>query len=106
MATLYQRFFILLILLLAFAGRSVVYAFPVQKVAKEIIHKSNSNEAEKSESSEKQNTLEEKVKLADLHLNKDLGFDFTKIDIINSHSFNGNFLLAYCHLQVPEQPPK
>ncbi|RZK21636.1 MAG: hypothetical protein EOO86_00495 [Pedobacter sp.] len=106
METLYQRFFIVLLLLLAFASRIVVYAIPVQKVAKEIIQKNTINEAEKSESSEKQNNLEEKVKLADLHLNKDLRYDFTTLPFYNTHSFSGSFILAYCHLQVPEQPPK
>ena len=84
----------------------MVYAIPVQKAAKEIIKKNTTNEEEKSESSEKQSNLEEKVKLADLHLNKDLGCDFTALTMANSNSFFGNFILTYCHLQVPEQPPK
>lgn|GEM_PF-1731371 len=106
MALLYQRYFIVLLLLLAFAGRVAVYAIPVHKMSKELIQKSSSAESEKSESSEKQNQLEDKVKLADLHLNNITNFDFASSGNANQHSFAGNFLLAYCHLQIPEQPPK
>ena len=55
MALVYQRYFIVLLLLLAFAGRIAVYAIPVHKMSKELIQKSSSAESEKSESSEKQN---------------------------------------------------
>ncbi len=106
MAPLYQRYFIVLLLLLAFAGRVAVYAIPVQKMSKDLIQKNSSAESEKSESSEKQNQLEDKVKLADLHLNNITNFDFASSGNANQQSFSGNFLLAYCHLQIPEQPPK
>lgn len=105
MAPRYQRFFIILFLLLAFAGRIVVYATPVTQVAKEVIKKNSTDETDKS-ASEKQNQLEEKVKLTDLDLNKILNFEFSNFNTANQHSFSGNFILAYCHLQVPEQPPK
>jgi len=106
MAPLYQRFFIILFLLLAFAGRIVVYANPVTQIAKEVIKKSSTDETDKSSSSEKQNQLEEKVKLTDLDLNKILKFEFSDFNMASQHLCSGNFLLAYCHLQVPEQPPK
>lgn len=106
MTPLYQRFFISFILLLAFASRIVVYAIPVESLAKEIIQKNSSKENKKFESSDKQNTLEEEVKFAELYLDKDLKFEFLENDTANRHSISGNFILAYCHLQVPEQPPE
>lgn len=105
METLYQRFFIILFLLLAFAGRIVVYANPVTETAKEVIKKNSTDETDKS-ASEKQNQLEEKVKLTDLDLNQVLNFVFSDLNTANQLSFSRNFILAYCHLQVPEQPPK
>ena len=106
MSSLYRRFFIVLILLVAFAGRIAVYAFPSPKLAKEIIQKSTSDTAEKSESSEKQNQEQEKIKLADILLFGTSSIDFNYNNKLNVRIHSGNFLLIHSDLQVPEQPPK
>lgn len=105
MATVLQRIFIVLILFTAFGGRLVAYTIPVRLVAKEVIKKDQTEDCEKSSSSEK-NQLEEKVKLADLQLNQLVIFDFNGFITKKKSAITPSFLLSYCHLQVPEQPPQ
>lgn len=106
MASFFQRTFIVFILLVAFAGRIAIYALPAQKLSKSIVKENNAEKSEKPESSEKENQLEEKVKLADLFISGLSKFEFIKLSNSGSSSFTGIFDLAHCHLQIPEQPPK
>ncbi|RDC54202.1 hypothetical protein DU508_23005 [Pedobacter chinensis] len=106
MASFYQKLFITLILLIAFTSRIVVYAMPLPKLTTEMIKEHPSENAEKSESSEKQNQLEEKIKLTDLFLDNASNVNFTYNHALKNNLYSGNFILTYCHLQVPEQPPK
>jgi len=104
MKSLLKQFVLILLLFVAFGGRVVAYAIPEKLEVKEVIKKNQTDDCEKS-SSEK-NQLEEKVKIPDLHLNHLLSLDFTKSKISNKGVGTDRYLLTYCHLQVPEQPPK
>ncbi|MFW0717130.1 hypothetical protein [Pedobacter sp. N23S346] len=106
MSALYQRFFIVLILLTVFTGRIFIYAMPLPKATKEIFKSSAGDSSEKSESSEKQNQLEDKDKLADLLLIRMNEVDFNDLHHSINSQFHGMFNLIHCHLQIPEQPPK
>jgi len=106
MTSFYQKLLITLILLIAFTGRIVVYAMPLPQLAKEMIKEQASENNEKSESSDKQNQVEEKFKLTDLFLNSAANFDWIYNHAFKNDLYSGNFILTYCYLQVPEQPPK
>ncbi|TCD07133.1 hypothetical protein EZ449_15195 [Pedobacter frigidisoli] len=106
MASLYQRTFLVFILLIAFAGRVVIYAMPIEKLSNQVIKENGAEKSEKPESSEKENPLEEKVKLADLFIPSLSNFEFLKSSNSKRSSFTGIFDLTHCHLQIPEQPPK
>ena len=103
MLALQQKLVIMLILLLAFAGRIAVASFPALKKPQEI-SKTISNE--KSESSEKENQLEEKVKLADALIPSHISSHFRNSYQLKSNLFADSFNLTYCHLSIPGQPPK
>lgn len=106
MAPLYQRFLILVFLVIAFAGRIVVYAIPIQKSPVEVLKQNTVNNSEKSDSSDEENKLEAKVKLTDLILMRLSNFDFFESSDTKCNLFSRKFNLIYCHLQIPEQPPK
>ena len=106
MTSLYQRFFIVLILLTVFTGRIFISAMPLVKISKEIYKSDANDDSEKSESSEKQNQLEEKDKPADLLFTGINNFDFGYFHNSDKGQFSGRFNLVHCHVQIPEQPPK
>jgi hypothetical protein len=106
MSVLYQRFFIVLMLLTVFTGRIFIYAMPLPKATKEIFKNQTVDSSEKTESSEKQNQAEEKDKLADFLLTRMNDFDFIDLYHAKNNQFPGIFNLTHCYLQIPEQPPK
>jgi len=106
MTSLYQRFFIVLILLTVFTGRIFISAMPLVKISKEIYKNDANDHSEKSESSEKQNQLEEKDKPSDLLFTGINNFDFGYLHDLDKGQFSDRFNLAHCHVQIPEQPPK
>ncbi|MFD2286517.1 hypothetical protein GJU39_01140 [Pedobacter petrophilus] len=106
MPALYQRFFIVLILLTVFTGRIFIYAMPLPKATKEVLKTQNSDLSEKSESNEKQNQLEEKDKPSDLLFTPMSDLDFDGFYYSGNSRFPGTFNLTHCYLQIPEQPPK
>ncbi|MFC4211496.1 hypothetical protein ACFOWA_09905 [Pedobacter lithocola] len=103
MASFSQRFFIVLILLIAFTSRVVIYAMPVTNVPKEIF---KTEPDAKSEPVEKENSIVEKVKFADLLMPGFSTFEFKGNSNSKSYQSSANAELTYCHLQIPEQPPK
>jgi len=105
MFSIYQKVFIALFLLIVFAGRISVSAFPAPKLLKEISKSENQN-SDKTESSEKQTQLEEKDKLSDLHIDKLSSIEFLYFHKLNKILFLNEFNLTHFHLQIPEQPPK
>ena len=106
MSVLYQRFFIVLILLTVFTCRILIYAIPLPKAGKEILKSQSGNSSEKPESSEKQNQSEEKDKPADLLLSRVNDLEFIDLYYSKDSQFPGIFNLTHCYLRIPEQPPK
>lgn len=106
MTALVQKSFIMFILLTCFVGRIAVYALPAQKLLLETLKKSDREKSEKSESTDTEDKLDEKVKLNDLinvHYNDlDFATDTSQRLII----FSGEFNLTSRHLQTLEYPPK
>ncbi|MCZ4224503.1 hypothetical protein [Pedobacter rhodius] len=107
MASHYQRFLIVTILLIAFTGRIGIYAMPVhQKFIKDILSEHSGKKTEKTEQSDKEEPLEEKVKLADLIAPELININFLYTPELKNNFFSESFILTHCHLPIPEQPPK
>ncbi|KQM67134.1 hypothetical protein ASE74_06615 [Pedobacter sp. Leaf216] len=102
MAPLYKKVLIATLLFFAFAGRIAISAMPIYKVSVEI----SKVNADKSDTNQNDDQLEDKVKLEDL-----MKTDFTKIEFLSIFSskrrlFSGNYNLVKCYLQTLEYPPK
>ncbi|WP_293308473.1 hypothetical protein [Pedobacter sp. UBA5917] len=105
MASLYQRLLIVLILLIAFAGRIAVSAVALPKVAKETL-KENNSKSEKPETEENDERAEEKIKLEDFISNGLIKIHFLSIAIVKNKLFSGDYRLVKCPLQTLKYPPK
>ena len=94
------RFVIMMILLTAFAGRIAVYALKETKFINEV------SKSDAGEKQEKEDSREDKVKIADIIVPG--GFQFKFINPRNqaSNLFANNFNLTICHLPILIQPPK
>ncbi|TCD26624.1 hypothetical protein EZ456_11720 [Pedobacter psychrodurus] len=105
MASLYQRLLIVLLLLIAFAGRITLYAITVPKSHQEVV-KENSNKTDKSSTNENNEQLEEKLKFEDLAINRLV--NTTSLNIAKSKAvlFSGDYKLLKCYPQALEYPPK
>lgn len=106
MALTHQKFFIVFILLISFAGRIAIYTIPIQKPSVEVLKENISSKADQSNAADEENQLAEKLKLTDLMIPKFVNFEFLNSSELKNALFQGNFNLTYCHLQVQEQPPK
>ncbi|MCX2575605.1 hypothetical protein [Pedobacter sandarakinus] len=93
----------MIFLLLAVAGRITIYAMPISKIAKEIF---KTNPIEKSDGTEKQDTLSEKEKIADVVLSLASTLECQTSSIASVKKQNRKFVVINCDLPIPEQPPK
>ncbi|WP_316800278.1 hypothetical protein [Pedobacter frigidisoli] len=94
------RFVIMMMLLTAFAGRIAVYALIESKFITEV------SKNDSGEKQEKEDSREDKIKIADILV--PVGFQFKFINTIHqaSNLFANNFNLTICHLPILIQPPK
>ncbi|GGI29405.1 hypothetical protein GCM10008119_37460 [Pedobacter mendelii] len=76
---------------------------PVKNISK-VIFKTESDG--KAEPVEKENSIVEKIKFADFLMPGFSTFEFKGNSNSKSYHSSANAKLTYCHLQIPEQPPK
>ncbi|RNL51711.1 hypothetical protein D7004_14125 [Pedobacter jejuensis] len=76
---------------------------PLKSVSKEIFKTESDG---KSEPVEKENPIVEKIKFADFLIPGFSTFEFKENANSKSYQRSANAELTYCHLQIPEQPPK
>lgn len=105
MLSLYRKLLIVLILIIAIAGRIGVYALTAPKTVKETV-KESCNKSEKPDTEENDEQAEEKIKLEDFIANGLTNFDFLSVAKTKIKLFSGNYRLVKCNLQTPEYPPK
>jgi hypothetical protein len=102
MVLLYQRILIASILLIAFAGRVAVCAIPMLKPNLEIVK----DKPEGNDADEKDQQVEEKIKLEYLITNGLTNIDFLSMACAKTKLFAGDYRLLKCCLQALEYPPK
>ncbi|KLT65827.1 hypothetical protein AB669_06405 [Pedobacter sp. BMA] len=90
----------MMMLLTAFGGRITVYALTESKLLTEV------SKNDSGEKQEKEDSTENKVKIADIIVPTGFKFEFINTKNQASTLFANNFNLTICHLPILIQPPK